>query len=80
MLRENESINRIPNQEAFFTAGTTGRTGLLNDHQDDAAVLEFDSQAAPALIQSRSAPISAGESGRFPGGISAPLRPHCLVE
>src|SRR5437879_11819720 len=66
-------------QEVFFTAGATGRTGFLNDHHDDAVVPEFVSERAPALIQSRSALISEGERGVFPGGIcSSPSRRTAL--
>ena len=61
-------------QAAFFTAGTVGRDGFRNDHQDGAAVaLPVD--RAPALIQSRSVFISEAVRAALPGGIcSSPSR------
>src|SRR6266540_1763733 len=55
-------------QEEFFTGGTAGRKGFLNDHQGPAS-REVDSQRAPFWIQSRNALISDMERGVFPGGI-----------
>ena len=68
-------------QAAFFTAGTVGRDGFRNDHQDCAAVaLPVD--RAPALIQSRSVFISEAVRAGLDhacGGVCACSTCHVIV-